>query len=127
MLSIRIEHSGEGKFLLLQVRDGGTGSVKFCLVSYEGLDYSEILAEYRGYEAGEDEKVTCLGGGVLGMYHKERRIVVCGKSAGYGKADTRMVKLILKHNFPRHSIKIYSSGIKYSIQNTSGSRFTNHL
>ena len=105
MLQAILEHEGESKFLVLQV--GSTQRVRFTMVSYAGLDYAEILTEYRGYEVDPDEKVTVLGGGKVGIYHKLNRITVYGrKCAAFGSADPLLIKLILKKNFAKYSLKL---------------------
>eukprot|EP01088_Endostelium_zonatum_P011724 TRINITY_DN25876_c0_g1_i1.p1 TRINITY_DN25876_c0_g1~~TRINITY_DN25876_c0_g1_i1.p1 ORF type:complete len:121 (+),score=22.35 TRINITY_DN25876_c0_g1_i1:66-428(+) len=109
MFATIIEHTGVAKFLLLRVISKTNLVVRFCLVSHQGLDYSDILAEYK-YELEDEEElyeVTCLGGGEIGMYHDEKKIIVTKeKSRAYGKADEVLVRMILKQTYLGYHIKM---------------------
>ena len=95
-------------FIVVRGQNNEACTCQFALVSYENLDHSNILAEFRQYCVGSDSgtKVECLGGGMIIVNHTHKQIKTFGKSNSYGKVASTLLKHIIHQNYPHYRLQI---------------------
>jgi len=92
-----ISHNGDEKYIVAKITNKLSKQERLMIISHPVKYHSHIVSTVEA-ELGTNERIECLGGGLLKIDREQKKISTYGQSGGYGPPELAQVRLILENS-----------------------------